>query len=73
MQENERMNGGEGALVQSEERKHPHFSQFEIKAYKESKIRGFGEMDDKEYRIWLRWWRMGWRRVTDSGVCEFDG
>jgi len=29
----EKMNKGEAALVQIEERKHPHFAQFEIKAY----------------------------------------
>ena len=34
VQENEeKMSKGEAALVQSKERKHPHFAQFEIKTY----------------------------------------
>jgi len=42
------------------------------KLTKKAKYGGFGEMDDREYRIWLRWWRSGWRRVIDSGVCKLD-
>jgi len=30
-------------------------------------------MDDREYRILLRWWGVGWRRVIDSEACNFDG